>query len=57
MGTEATTAQVHPGKLTQGFMRAAERRGASLRIGTVTGLDISCTEEARVAGELSAAVF
>ncbi|KAK9836568.1 hypothetical protein WJX74_003287 [Apatococcus lobatus] len=50
MGTEATTAQVHPGKLTQGFMKAAQRRGASLCIGTVTGLDISHNDQACVEG-------
>ncbi len=50
MGTEGSTAQVHPGKLTKAFMKAAEGQGASLRIGTVTGLDFSASEPRRVQG-------
>ena len=39
MGTEETTAQVHPAKLTAAFVAAAERQaGSSVRIGTVTGV-------------------
>lgn len=38
LGTPETTAQVHPGAFTAAMMRAAEARGASLRIGEVTGL-------------------
>jgi glycine/D-amino acid oxidase-like deaminating enzyme len=38
LGTTETTAQVHPGAFTAALMRAAETRGASLRMGEVTGL-------------------
>ena len=38
LGSANTTAQVHPAAFTKGMMRAAEERGAELRIGTVTGL-------------------
>lgn len=38
LGTEDTTAQVHPGRFTAALLHAAEARGATLRIGTVTGL-------------------
>jgi glycine/D-amino acid oxidase-like deaminating enzyme len=38
LGTAETTAQVHPEKFTQAMMRAAEARGATLRIATVTGI-------------------
>ena len=38
LGSAGTTAQVDPGKFTNGMMRAAEAHGAGLRLGTVTGL-------------------
>ena len=38
LGSEGTTAQVQPAAFTVGMMRAAEARGAELRLGTVTGL-------------------
>jgi glycine/D-amino acid oxidase-like deaminating enzyme len=38
LGTVRTTAQVQPAAFTAGMMRAAEARGAQLRIGQVTGL-------------------
>jgi glycine/D-amino acid oxidase-like deaminating enzyme len=38
LGSPETTAQVHPGQFTQAMMRAAERQGARLRIGRVTGI-------------------
>jgi glycine/D-amino acid oxidase-like deaminating enzyme len=38
LGSPDTTAQVHPASFTNGMMRAAQERGAELRIGTVTGL-------------------
>jgi glycine/D-amino acid oxidase-like deaminating enzyme len=38
IGTTGTTAQVQPTAFTAGMMRAAEARGAELRLGTVTGL-------------------
>lgn len=38
LGTRETTAQVHPGKFTAAMMRAAQREGAELRLGQVTGL-------------------
>jgi glycine/D-amino acid oxidase-like deaminating enzyme len=38
LGSARTTAQVQPGAFTAGMMRAAEARGAELRLGNVTGL-------------------
>lgn len=38
LGTTRTTAQVHPAAFTNAMMRAAQARGAELRIGRVTGL-------------------
>jgi glycine/D-amino acid oxidase-like deaminating enzyme len=38
LGSANTTAQVHPAAFTIGMMRAAQERGAELRIGRVTGL-------------------
>jgi glycine/D-amino acid oxidase-like deaminating enzyme len=38
LGSANTTAQVHPGAFTKSMMRAAQERGAELRIGRVTGL-------------------
>jgi glycine/D-amino acid oxidase-like deaminating enzyme len=38
LGTTATTAQVNPAEFSQSIMRAAEERGAELRIGAATGL-------------------
>jgi glycine/D-amino acid oxidase-like deaminating enzyme len=38
LGSADTTAQVHPAAFTKSMMRAAEDRGADLRIGRVTGL-------------------
>ena len=38
LGSTKTTAQVHPGRFTQAIMRAAQARGAELRIGRVTGV-------------------
>src|SRR5277367_5698996 len=38
LGTTETTAQVHPGRFTAAMMRAAQARGAELRIGQVTGI-------------------
>jgi glycine/D-amino acid oxidase-like deaminating enzyme len=38
LGSTATTAQVHPGRFTAAMMRAAQSRGAELRIGQVTGV-------------------
>jgi glycine/D-amino acid oxidase-like deaminating enzyme len=38
LGSIATTAQVQPAGFTIGMMRAAETRGAELRLGNVTGL-------------------
>ena len=37
-GSRANTAQVQPAAFTTGMMRAAEARGAELRLGNVTGL-------------------
>ena len=38
LGSVDTTAQVNPAAFTNGMMRAAQARGARLRLGTVTGL-------------------
>ena len=38
LGSMGTTAQVQPAAFTTGMMRAAEARGAELRLGNVTGL-------------------
>jgi glycine/D-amino acid oxidase-like deaminating enzyme len=38
LGTPATTAIVHPLKFTSGMMRAAQRNGATLQFGRVTGI-------------------
>jgi glycine/D-amino acid oxidase-like deaminating enzyme len=38
LGSMGTTAQVQPAAFTAGMMRAAEERGAELRLGSVTGL-------------------
>ena len=38
LGSMGTTAQVQPAAFTAGMMRAAEARGAELRLGNVTGL-------------------
>jgi glycine/D-amino acid oxidase-like deaminating enzyme len=38
LGSMGTTAQVQPAAFTTGMMRAAEARGAELRLGSVTGL-------------------
>jgi glycine/D-amino acid oxidase-like deaminating enzyme len=38
LGSDETTAQVHPAQFTAALMSAAEAKGASLRLGQVTGL-------------------
>jgi glycine/D-amino acid oxidase-like deaminating enzyme len=38
LGSPDTTAQVHPAQFTAAMMRAAEAKGAELRVGRVTGL-------------------
>jgi glycine/D-amino acid oxidase-like deaminating enzyme len=38
LGSAVTTAQVHPAAFTNGIMRAAQARGAELRLARVTGL-------------------
>ena len=38
LGSAGTTAQVHPAAFTRGMMRAAEQRGAEVRLGQATGL-------------------
>jgi len=38
LGSASSTAQVHPAAFTTGMMRAAQARGAGLRLGRVTGL-------------------
>lgn len=41
MGDESSTAQVHPQKLSQALMEAAQQRGAQLRIGEVQNITTS----------------
>ena len=38
MGDESNTAQVHPQKLSQALMEAAQQKGAQLRIGEVQNI-------------------
>ena len=38
LGSTETTAQVHPAKFTAAMMRAAQEKGAELRLGQVTGV-------------------
>jgi len=38
LGSPATTAQVHPARFTEALLRSAEKGGATVRIGEVTGL-------------------
>ena len=49
LGSTETTAQVHPAKFTAAMMRAAEEKGAELRLGQVTGV-VRRRGEAFVAG-------
>ena len=41
LGTEETTAQIHPEQFTRAMMTAAEKRGAELVIGTIDGVQLS----------------
>ncbi len=52
IGTEKTTAQVHPAQFTQGMMTAAEAKGAKLVIATVEGVVLS-SDGRQVAGVLA----
>lgn len=55
LGSPETTAQVHPGAFTAAMMRAAERHGAKLRLGQVTGVigaDEGAVRGIRVDGEI-----
>jgi len=40
MGTTDTIAQVHPRQLTEALVAAAEKKGCSLRVGTVESVDV-----------------
>jgi glycine/D-amino acid oxidase-like deaminating enzyme len=40
LGTTATTAQVHPRKLTEALVEAARQRGARVQIGVVEGVQV-----------------
>ena len=51
LGTEETTAQVHPALFTQGMMTAAQTRGARLVSGAVDGVSLS-RDGRRVTGAL-----
>jgi len=44
LGSTSTTAQVRPAAFTAAMMRAAQERGAELRLGTVTGLLRRCDD-------------
>ena len=48
MGDEESTAQVHPQKLSQALMEAAQQKGAQLRIGEVQNIT---TSNNKVAGQ------
>lgn len=48
MGDESNTAQVHPQKLSQALMEAAQQKGAQLRIGEVQNI---LTSGKRVTGK------
>jgi glycine/D-amino acid oxidase-like deaminating enzyme len=50
LGTTATTAQVHPAEFTKGMMDAAIARGARLRIGTASALELSSGGGTRIRG-------
>jgi glycine/D-amino acid oxidase-like deaminating enzyme len=54
LGSPETTAQVHPGHFTAAMMRAAQARGAELRIGRVTGIaqQAGCAVGVETEGEL-----
>ena len=49
IGTEETTAQVHPALFTRGMMTAAETNGAKLMMGTVEGIALA-DDGNRIAG-------
>ena len=59
LGTENSTAQVHPGDFTKAMMRAAEVRGARLKLGVVEGVmldqDDTKTTGVMIDGEILAA--
>jgi glycine/D-amino acid oxidase-like deaminating enzyme len=40
LGTQTTTAQIHPARFTQALMRAAQAQGAALRLGRVEGVAV-----------------
>jgi glycine/D-amino acid oxidase-like deaminating enzyme len=50
LGTTATTAQVHPAEFTRGMMEAAIARGAHLRIGRASGVQLNSGGRGRVRG-------
>jgi glycine/D-amino acid oxidase-like deaminating enzyme len=47
LGSAETTAQVHPGRFTAAMMRAAQARGADLRLGCVTGVALGNGQSVR----------
>lgn len=53
MGDESNTAQVHPQKLSQALMEAAQQEGAQLRIGEVQNIT---TSGKKVTGKHAAAL-
>lgn len=59
MGTEETTAQVHPAKLTAAFVTGAERlAGSKVRIGTVAGVRLGGSQgQQHVEGGPAAVIF
>src|SRR5262245_8291168 len=56
LGTPDTTAAVNPRKFTTGIMRAAERLGARVQIGQVTGLARNATQSTVTGAEVDGSV-
>ncbi len=50
LGTTATTAQVNPAEFTRGMLEAAIARGAHLRVGRVSGVELDPGGRGRVRG-------
>ena len=52
LGTQQSTAQVHPEKLTKALMGAAQAQGATLRRGTVEAVNVCVDPSPHVTGAL-----
>lgn len=57
LGTEQSTAQVHPEKLTKALMAAAESQGATLQRGTVEAVNVCASPVPHVTGTPLALTF